>query len=168
MIKHAIRLADCKREAALSLTEVVLALGIVGFAALAIVGTVPVGLSTGRSAQDESRTTQLAQDIIGSIASQARERYPSATIKQPSSGFSYDVDLSTSTVYDTLGATNDGNLVAFSSAKDAVNYPYQINLTVDPAPSGFAIGTASKVTVRIAWKPFAENRRTFVRVVTKY
>ncbi len=151
-----------------SLIEVVLALGVIAFAVVAMLGVLPVGLSTGHDAQNETRAAQIAQDIITSMASQAQTRYPNATIAQPSSTFSYDVDLSISKTYDTLGADNDGNLVAYGNANQAPQHPYHITVRIDPNSAGFDPGYATTVTVRVAWQPFAQNFRDFVRIVTKY
>lgn len=151
-----------------SLVEVVLALGIIAFGILAIIGVLPVALSTGRDAQNETRAAQIAQDIITSVVSQAQTRFPNASILQPSSNFGYDVDLSKPFTYQTLGSDNDGNLVAYGSPTDAASFPYRIHVRIDPDPPGYDPGTASKVTVRVAWQPFAENSRDFVRVITKF
>lgn len=151
-----------------SLVEVVLALGVIAIGIIAMVGVMPVALNTGHDAQNETRAAQIAQDILMSVASQAQSRYPSASISQPSSTFSYDVNLSMAKSYDTIGADNSGNLVAYATAADASKYPYQLNVRIDPDPPGFDSGYASKVTVRVAWQPFAQNHRDFVRIVTKY
>ena len=45
-----------------SLVEVVLALGIVAFALLAVVGMIPVGVQSSRDAVDLTRTSMVAQD----------------------------------------------------------------------------------------------------------
>jgi len=156
------------RIAAFSLVEVVLALGVIGFAIIAMLGVIPVALSTGRDAQNETRAAQIAQDIVTSISSQSQASFPNVTIAQPSSQFSYNVDLSSAKTYNTLGADNDGNLVALATAGDASKYPFQVNLRIDPDPAGFDAGYASKMTVRVAWQPFAQNYRDFVRIVTKY
>src|SRR3954451_24442826 len=102
---------------AFSLVEVVLALGVVSFAIVAILGVIPVGLRTGHSAQDQTRSAQIAQDILASLASQAQSKYPSlvivqeSTINQVLTKFSYPVDLSANGVYTTLAADNDGRLI---------------------------------------------------------
>ncbi len=151
-----------------SLVEVVLALGVIGFAIIAMLGVMPVALNSGRDSQSETRAAQIAQDIITSVTSQAQARFPNATISQPSSQFSYDVDLSAARAYDTLAADNNGNLVALPNAGDASKYPFQVNVRIVPDPTGFDPGYASTVAVRVAWQPFAENYRDFVRIVTKY
>lgn len=157
-----------RRLIAFTLVEVVLALGVISFAMIAMLGIMPTALQTGRDSQNESRAAHIAQDVISSMTSQAQMRFPNATIAQPSSQFSYDLDLSKSYTYDTLGADNDGKLVAYSGAADAYKFPYHVIVRVDPDPSGFDPGYASKVTVRVAWQPFSQNYRDFVRIVSKY
>lgn len=145
-----------------SLAEVVMALGIISFAMVAILGVFPVGLSTSHSSQDDTRAAQIAQDIFSSLASQAQTNSPGATIKQPPA-FSYPVPLNSNNTY-TLGATNDGALVATFGA----GLPYKITLTTNASPTGFDAGYACEVSVRVAWQPFTQNYRDFVRITTKY
>ena len=56
-----------KRNAAFSLIEIVIALGVVGFAVVPMVGILPVGLSNFRSAADISVGTQISQRIINEL-----------------------------------------------------------------------------------------------------
>ena len=151
-----------------SLVEVVLALGVVAVAIVAILGILPAGLKTSHSAQDDTRAAQIAQDILTSIASQSQNSFPSAKVVQPSSNFSYNIDLGSPKTYDTLAADNNGNLRALASPTDSVQFPYQVLVKIDPDPTGFDGGYASVVTVRVAWQPFAQNYRDFVRIITKY
>ena len=51
-----------KRSRAFSLVEVALALGIVAFALVAVVGMIPTGLQASRDAVDLTRTSMIAQD----------------------------------------------------------------------------------------------------------
>ena len=55
------------RTSGFSLVEVTLAIGIVGFALLAIVGLIPVGLNSGREAIDATRTSLIAQDVVNRV-----------------------------------------------------------------------------------------------------
>ena len=55
------------RQGAFSLVEVTLALGIVGFAFVSILGMLPIGLTTFHKAMDASVTAQIAQRVIGSV-----------------------------------------------------------------------------------------------------
>jgi uncharacterized protein (TIGR02598 family) len=55
------------RRGAFSLVEVTLAIGIVGFAFVSILGMLPIGLNTFHKAMDASVTAQIAQRVIGSV-----------------------------------------------------------------------------------------------------
>lgn len=164
-----------KKISAFSLVEVVLALGIVGIGVLVIIGLVPVGLRAGRASQDQTRSTQIAQDILNSIASQAATSFNKVVIQQPWTKFSYNLDLTNSYTYTTISADNDGSLVVPSG--NVMNYPYQLKIIVAPDPPGFPAGSASQVTVRITTPPSAnpsatpssnQTVRDFARIFTKY
>lgn len=153
---------------AFSLVEVVLALGVVAFAIVAILGAFPAGLHTSRSSQNETRAAQIAQDILTSLASQTQTSFTNCVINQSGTAtaldFSQPINLDGSTPMYVFSADNDGHLVVPTAAS-----PYQVTVFVDATPpSGFDAGYAAVVTVRVAWQPFAENMRDFVRVVTKY
>jgi uncharacterized protein (TIGR02598 family) len=157
-----------------SLVEVVLALGVVAFAIIAILGVFPVGLNASHDSQNESRAAQISQDIFSSLASQSQTKFPHLRIDQSAHGttpaFSFNVDLDTAHTYDTLAADNNGNLVALATNTNAdkVKYPYYVTLRVDPGPAGFDVNYATMITVRVAWQPFTQNYRDFVRIISKY
>src|SRR4249920_2281378 len=56
--------------ASFSLVEVVLTLGVVGFALLAIIGLLPIGLQSGRASIQETRANHLAEQIFNTLRSQ--------------------------------------------------------------------------------------------------
>src|SRR6188472_2155273 len=58
-----------------SLVEVVIALGVIAVAVLAILAVFPAALQTGHSAQDETRAAQIAQTIFPSLAGQALSQF---------------------------------------------------------------------------------------------
>ena len=159
-MKHFGKYTDPSQTHAFSLVEVVLALGVVGFAIVAILGVLPVGLQSGHSAQDETRAPQIAQNIFASLASQTQSTYPNAVILQSVPNFSYSIDLSTGGPY-ILGATNDGQLANYTA-----DLPYKITITVDGNPTGFDANYASKVTIRV--EPKSQEFRDFVRIISKY
>jgi uncharacterized protein (TIGR02598 family) len=67
------------RRHGFSLVEVVLALGVVGFALLAILGVAPVGLKSANESIDATRTSIIAADIESRIrASITTADFPSA------------------------------------------------------------------------------------------
>lgn len=155
------------REAeAFSLVEVVLALGVIAFALIAILGVFPVGLATQHSAQDDTRAAQIAGDILSSLVSQAQGDWRYTTVTQPS-GFTYQIPLNRDYDYTPLAASNDGTLVANYTA----GLPYQITIKTRASPTvpaGFDSGYACEVMVRVAWQPFSQNYRDFARIVTRY
>ncbi len=154
-----------------TLVEVVLALGIIGFAILAILGILPVGLNTGRSAQDETRAAQIAQTIIESIASQAPSQFTGVSLPLSSGNASLDLSQSTSTPAAPaakLYADNDAQLSQANTAAAT----YAVNILTNNAPTGFDSGYANEVTVNVAWPAAAptsaQTLRSFSRVITKY
>jgi uncharacterized protein (TIGR02598 family) len=56
-----------RKCAAFSLVEVTLALGIIAFAFVAIVGLIPVGLSTARDAMETSVRSQIVQRVVSDV-----------------------------------------------------------------------------------------------------
>lgn len=59
------------RNAGFSLIEVVMALGIVSFAIVAILGIFPIALSSNRSGMNEARAAQIVRAITGTIDAQS-------------------------------------------------------------------------------------------------
>jgi uncharacterized protein (TIGR02598 family) len=56
--------ADHFRVRAFSLLEVVVALTVVSFSLIGILGLLPVALNTAKDSQDETRVTQMAQELM--------------------------------------------------------------------------------------------------------
>jgi type II secretory pathway pseudopilin PulG len=178
-----------KQRSAFSLVEVVVSLGIIAFAIVAIIGVVPLGLSTGRSAQDETRAPQIAQDVFASLASQAQTKgmakitinpvytmpppgQPLDTTKTPG----YDINLGSPFDYATLAADADGRLIATGGKGDLIKYPYEVLVQVKPNPPNFDTN-AAQVTVRVISPPSRDpsqppsaqqSVRDFVRIISKY
>lgn len=157
--------------AAFSLVEVVLALGIISFAIVAILGVMPVGLGTGRAAQDDTRAVQLAQTLLDGMASQAQAKF-SAIAVPVSSGSPAPLDLSQSTSNPAtpavaLYASNDGQLSDSPTAA-----AYSVKIITNNAPPGFESGSANAVTINVAWPVGApaakQTLRSYSRVITKY
>jgi uncharacterized protein (TIGR02598 family) len=153
---------------AFSLVEVVLALGVISFAIVAILGVFPVGLNTGHSAQDETRAPQIAQMILSSIASQASTQFNNVQVPLPGNQtLSVDLTSSASPTTPGLYADNNGQL-----ATAATNATYAVTIITDNAPAGFDTGYANKVTVVIAWPANAaganQTKRDYMRIVSKY
>lgn len=153
------------RLSAFSLVEVVLALGVVSFAIVAILGVLPTGLQTGKSSQDETRATQLAQGVLATLASQAPTQFHSIRLEMDDTS-SEQFDLS-SPETKVFYADNDGKLTAA-----AARPTYKIAVTTNNAPTGFETGNASQVTVRVSWPATApvdaQTSRSYVRIISKF
>lgn len=154
------------RQGGFSLVEVVIALGVVGFAIVAILGVVPIGLQTSHSSQDETRAAQVAQAIFSSLSSQAQTQFNSVQLKPNDNSTipSFDFTSSTTTL---LYADNDGKLSANSAG--AV---YSISVVTNSSPTGFDAGYANQVTLTVAWPASAaasaQTKRDFIRIISKY
>lgn len=166
-----------------SLTEVVLALGVVGFAIVAILGVIPLGLQTSRGAQDETRAAQIAQSIFGSLTTQNLKRDSTGQPQLDANshlqindaakipGVAGSINLATSTTTQAY-ATNDGKIT------DAIaNATYSINIGLNTSPAGFdpPAGTevfVNQVTLTVGWPANApaanQTKRSFIRIISKY
>ena len=156
---------------AFSLVEVVLALGVVSFALLAILGAFPVGLQTGRGAHDETRAAQIAQGLFASIAAQAPTKFSSIAIPIDSNTtLPLDLTQSASPANPQLYADNSGRL-----SRTATNMAYAITITSNNAPAGVLAadaGLANQVTISVGWPAAASGvnrtQRSFVRIISRY
>jgi len=149
-----------------SLIEVVLALGVVAFAIVAILGMVPAGLSASHGAQDETRAAQIAQAILSSLASQSQTQFTNVQLALNDKS-STSLDLTAAPTTTTVYADKDGKLA--STPAGAI---YAVAIMTDNAPVGFDPQYANKVTVSVAWPATAaaanQAKRNFVRIVSKY
>jgi hypothetical protein len=167
-----IRFAESRPRHAFSLAEVVLALGVIAIAITAILGVLPVALSTGHSAQDETRAAEIAQTVFGSLVAQAPSQFNNIQLPLPgNTTLSPAIDLTSlsSPTTPTLYAGNDGQLMQSQSGASA----YAITIFTNNSPPGFTgVGYANQVTVRVAWPANAaapnQTIRDFVRIISKY
>jgi Tfp pilus assembly protein PilV len=174
-----------------TLAEVVLALGVIAFAIVAILGVFPLGLSTSHSAQDETRAPQIAQTILSTIASQT---FNAVSIKLYNTvgaqNGSVDLDLTQETGSNAnlngLSANNNGDVFVlaagtpkFFSAHSPPPNPapdatpvYAISVLFNNAPNGFDAGYANEVTITVAWPANAaaanQTKRDYTRIISKY
>ena len=164
------------RWASFSLVEVVLALGVIAIAIVAILGVFPVALSTGHSAQDATRAPHIAQAVLSSIASQAPTQFNNVQLQfapTPSPAptpLSIDLTASSSPTAPTLYADNNGQL-----ATSPGGAAYAITIFTNNSPPGFPLAPpayANQVTVRVAVPANApaanQTYRDYVRIISKY
>ncbi|MEP6810801.1 MAG: hypothetical protein ABI992_11200 [Chthoniobacterales bacterium] len=146
-----------KRAAAFSLVEVVLALGVIGFALLAIIGLFPIGLQSGRASIQETRANHIAQEIFATMRSQ-----PFNAVKLDLLGNSQTINLSTSNALGPqLFATYDG---AFATAADY----FTIQIIFNNAPAGLTVATANEVHLRITARETGAPPLNYATVIASY
>ncbi len=134
---------------AFSLVEVTLALGVMGFAMLAIFGLLPVGLTSNATAVQQTTATNLATGIIADLRqtpSAAEVAASSGSLSARSPRYSVDLTQSSSTIY----LDESGGLV---SAGD--NARYKVAITLNAPPSGKRFATSGNLT--ISWPAAAAN-----------
>ncbi len=126
------------------MVEVTLALGLVTFCLLALVGLLPIGLQTVRTSKDEAAAINCMEQISNSI----REALPQAS---PS------VDYHAFGAYQTLVWSLGGSDVSvmlhnLSSSgfptQSAPEQRYAARILIHPPANAFATGTAS---ISVAW-----------------
>lgn len=147
-----------------SLVEVTLALGVIAFALVAILGVFPAGLRSSLASQNETRAAQFAAAIFAAMDSQAATQFNG--VKLPLfSGTPPTMDLANSATA-TIFADNDGKMTAASTGAT-----YRITVTTNSAPTGLDPGYANQVTVGVAWPANApaaqQTLRNFARVISK-
>jgi uncharacterized protein (TIGR02598 family) len=164
----------CAKRLGFSLAEVVIALGVIAVAVVAILALFPATLQTGHSAQDETRAAHIAQSVFASLIGQAASQFNNVQflLSDNSTRSTPPVDLTTSsgaTPAVTLYAQNDGKLT-----QDQATAVYAIYVFTNNSVPGFTdLASANLVTLRVAWpaKPApAANQtyRDYVRIISKY
>jgi uncharacterized protein (TIGR02598 family) len=165
--------APSAKRLGFSLVEVVIALGVIAVAVVAILALFPVALQTGHSAQDETRAAQIAQTIFPSLAGQAVSQFTNvqfllsdnATRSTPPINLTLSSGAAPAV---TLYAENDGELT-----QDATKAVYAIYVYTNNAVPGFTDpASANLVTLRVAWPANApaanQTFRDYVRIISKY
>ncbi len=128
---------------AFSLVEVSLALGVVAFALVGLLGLFPAGLAASRDNANETRAAQLAQSVFTTLRGQ-----PLASAEL--GGAVLDLTASNQT---TLYAAQDGLEItnAFGPARLFV-------LDVRWSPADGMVGDAAMVSVSVSWPPTNRTR----------
>lgn len=150
-----------QRSPGFSLVEVTLALGVVGFALVAILALVPVGMKSGGEAIDATHTSLIGQDIQKRVKSSA----VSATF------------TSTSNVNGTWFYDHDGVFVGTSTSSTAF---YRADTTIykdwgaNPSPPNIDATLLRPVTAQLRWPvntstgtPLGSNSTSFTFYVRR-
>ncbi len=130
-----------KSTRAFSLIEVVLALGLVSFAMMAVVGTLPVGLRSSQQSRTQIATANIARQIQGelqqiSFSSSTSDKFSMANLKDTPFYFSQDgtrLDESTDAYYEAEFGITDITAPGLSvkdtnarSVKVTISYPASV------------------------------------------
>jgi Tfp pilus assembly protein PilV len=170
--------ARCAKRLGFSLAEVVIALGVIAIAIVAILALFPAALQTGHSAQDETRAAQIAQTIFPRLIGQAVSQFNNVQLllSDNTTRSTPPIDLTASsgaTPAVTLYAKNDGEIT-----QDATTAAYSIFIYTNNSVPGFTdLASANEVTLRVLW-PHVPNQgptpapnqtyRDYVRIISKY
>ena len=145
-----------------SLVEIVIALGVISFALVAIIGLLPIGLASNRGTIQETRANHLAEEVFSILRSQPFTTVSLAFLNSASG----PVDLSTEdtasgTTGITLHAGYDGQFVA-------ANDYFTIELRFRKAPQGLVSGTANEVHVQISARESGAPRMDYVSIIAAH
>jgi uncharacterized protein (TIGR02598 family) len=134
-----------QRRSGFSLVEVVLAVGVISFAFVAILGLLPAGLSQFRQAMDNSIASQIAQRIIMDAQQSDFDVLTDTAHRQASSVDPFRAktysssDASKSTPLYIRYFDEQGNEIVpqglTPTAKEAIAIVYHVNTRITPAPS---------------------------------
>ena len=138
-----------------------MALGIISFALVAILGLFPVAMSSARDSRQDTHAAFIVQSALGQIKAQS----PTNAFMQIGTNFSGQINLKNpSSLYFVYDET--GEAIAASSASQYTNgsttaggiYQAEILITPQPAPNA----TLSKVVLNVGYPAnvAATNRKT--------
>lgn len=145
-----------------SLAEIIIALGVIAFGLVAIIGVLPIGLTSGRYAAQETRASHLAEQIFSTLGAQ-----PFTSISLNSLGSnSGTIDLSKANtasgspgIY--LHASYDGKFVGG-------NDYFTIELRFRNAPDGIVATRANEVHVQISARETGAPTMDYVSILAPH
>jgi len=134
-----------RRQSGFSLVEVVLAVGVISFAFVAILGLLPAGLTQFRQAMDNSIASQIAQRIIMDaqqsdfdILTDTAHRQASSVDPFRARSFSASDAAKSSPLYIRYFDEQGNEIIPqgmFPTATEAVSIVYHVNTRITPGPS---------------------------------
>lgn len=159
-MKTSVEPRNTKRLQAFSLVEIVLALGVISFALVAIIGLLPIGLASNRGTIQETRANHLAEEIFSTLRSQT---FTSVSLSTLGSSSSTPLDLSsentaTGAPATMLYANYDGKFVATQDY-------FTIELRFRNSPDGLVASTANEVHVKITSRETGSPRMDYVSII---
>jgi uncharacterized protein (TIGR02598 family) len=143
----------CKRSGAFSLVEVAIALGIVGFAFVAIMGLIPIGVNTNQTSSEQTAAAGLVTGIVADLRA-APVSIPPAASTSPR----FQVPLPASgSAQHTLFLREDGSAIGQvdSNADPTQDLRYRATFFIT-APTTVSQKTATIVRLLITWPAMAD------------
>jgi Tfp pilus assembly protein PilV len=131
-----------------SLVEIAIALGIVSFALIAILGLIPVSMNSARDAVDQTRTSMIAQDVYNRMRA-------SMTSNDSNSQFyfaAYAAGVASFFFYTPEGDRN-GELLHVPAPGDAPQFYGNISRPTDFYRAKVTVGVVDQNTVPNTWDP---------------
>ena len=149
-MKHAVR-----HDAAFSMVEIVLALGVAAFALIAVMGMLPVGLKIQQASVNQTKANAVMSQCVDFL--RADVRLPPGQAKKAEGGWeNLNGHWQSSAVPDTLFFTNDGKQIQYggTAPPDAV---FRATITYLFPPTA----TTSIAKIMVSW-PAAQTDLTKV------
>ncbi len=144
-----------------SLIEVVLAIGVVSFCLVAVLGLLPVGLKSNKDSSNQTTAAGLAMAIASDL--KATPASPGATSTITTTNYGLRIPSpGSNAITNTLYLSEDGT--TNSSASDFKS-SYLATVTITPPASGMVTATAARIL--ITWPPVASptNASSFESVI---
>lgn len=161
-MKLSARYCCARRGPGFSLVEVVIALGVISFALVAIIGLLPIGLASNRGTIQETRANHLAEEIFSTLRSQKFTTVNLALLGSAAG----PIDLSAENTAAgaagiTLHANYDGQFVG-------TNEYFTIELRFRNTPAGLVTGTGNEVHVQISARESGTPRMDYVSIIAAH
>jgi type II secretory pathway pseudopilin PulG len=138
-----------KRGGGFSLVEVTLALGLVSFCLLTLVGLLPVGLGSLKTSNDEAAATNCLEQIAGSIQVAVLQTNGTYSGKYQASGAFGSYNTLAWSLGGSQFATTLNNLSASGFPGSGVNEQrFVAEVVITPPVDAFSTGTA---LISVAW-----------------
>jgi uncharacterized protein (TIGR02598 family) len=147
-----------------SLVEVVIALGIVSFAVLAIVGMMPMALKSAQESMRETDSTLIAQRIFSELRTGSGGN---RTVAKDTNNSSQMISLSADSTNNFLAFKEDGTVKAFANSATAnADYDFYAQISVF---TNTGVSNLSRVQIDItapaAAPPTARTTNSFTTLI---
>jgi uncharacterized protein (TIGR02598 family) len=152
--------------------EVVLALGLVSFALVAVLAFFPMGLKSNRSSVSETRAAQLARAVVGSIESQCStfgsiNCYGLSLDLGSLNTISDKTSPNTNVLYASYASPNQPSISPTQTSDSiyTIEMRFDNNPSLTPANNKLGSGKLSLIEIRVYSKERAEGATEFTYMV---